>query len=386
MGQSSSRHREPTRTPAPLTDSQMLTDSAGPSSEPSRGNSQIRHISESSESRRSSSLLNLGNIRRRVNSAMSSPGDSRPSWRHSKSQSKAPALPTPFHEEPLPSSSTSLPVAGPSIVNKGKEPERNLALEDDDDDEYHEAMEDQPISQSGASLAADMASPSMPEAVEPVDHTRISDPLPTNSQEQTTPVSNALPDNSTRPSTPRSPALPLPRQFPPPGTLVIVQGVVHTTDISRSNPQPELGSNPEARDDSSHTRTRDRLSSLLRPSRPSTSIQPDPHSLIGISSEMEAPGSIASGSAPSTNQSARTTSTTPIIGESVRSTPESHPTSPTQPETAPENQIPSISSSSIDVLGTLLRSFVYIFGSVSTDFLIQRCSCSNGRFSAYRFI
>ena len=141
-------------------------------------------------------------------------------------RSKEHALSTPFYEEPLPS---SLPVAGPSIINKGKGPERHLTLEDDDD-EYHDAMEEQPISKSSVSLAADIASPAessslpMSEVVGRVDHTRIPDASLTRSQERTTHASNeGLPDNSARLSTPRSPALQLQLGAPRYITSIIFQ-------------------------------------------------------------------------------------------------------------------------------------------------------------------
>lgn len=383
MGQSSSRR--PAHTPAPTTESM---DSVGSSSPSSQGDSQIRHLSEGPESRRSStrrsplSFVRSGNIRRRVDSAMSNPGDYRRSWRHSKRWSKAPAISTSSYDVPLPSSSTSLPVAGPSTADKGKQPERNISQEDDDEEEYHEAVEEQPVPQSVSVPAPDIVAPAdrlSSEDDERTDHPHTADPVPTLTQE---PVVIEAPDNTIQPPTPRPSTIPLPpRQFPPPGTLVIVQGVVHTTDISSTGPQ--AGSAPPD-DPNHHSRTRDRLSSLLRPPRPSSSIEPDPPTRIGTPPPVESPELITETSTPSTEQSAQTALTTSILDEPSS---ESRPPLSTAPETAPENRLPSISSSSIDVLGTLLRFVVGMFGSeVFTHLFIQCCSSCDSRFSANRFI
>ncbi|KAK0475748.1 hypothetical protein IW261DRAFT_1492680 [Armillaria novae-zelandiae] len=141
-----------------------------------------------------------------------------------------------------------------------------------------------------------------------------------------------------------------PRQFPPPGTLVVVQGVVHTTDVPRpdatpSTVPPDL---PEApmmiRQGASLSRSptpvnaerpvRNRLSALLR-SRPPSMV------------------STASHSAPP-----RDGETHPHSVEVSTPTPEPTATDDALPlpEAEPLEQRPSgaISSSSIDVLGTLL--------------------------------
>ncbi|KAK0488052.1 hypothetical protein EDD18DRAFT_1191931 [Armillaria luteobubalina] len=141
-----------------------------------------------------------------------------------------------------------------------------------------------------------------------------------------------------------------PRQFPPPGTLVVVQGVVHTTDVPRPDATPSAvpPDLPEApmmiRQGASLSRSptpvnaerpvRNRLSALLR-SRPPSMVSTASHSVL------------------------------PRDGETHRhsvevSTPTPEPTAtddvPPPTEAEPLEQRPSgaISSSSIDVLGTLL--------------------------------
>ncbi|KAJ3766890.1 hypothetical protein FB446DRAFT_756703 [Lentinula raphanica] len=142
-----------------------------------------------------------------------------------------------------------------------------------------------------------------------------------------------------------------PRQFPPSGTLVVVQGVVHTTDVqlhSNSSPlslsqtqnsptTPEIPHNPnDQRTDgrvasSTSPGPRARLSALLRRSHGSSS-RP------GSSS-----GSESTGLANEDVQQ-------PEPSESSDGTSTSQP-APSQPHS---NAPGSISSNSIDVLGTLL--------------------------------
>ncbi|KAF7972017.1 hypothetical protein HWV62_19223 [Athelia sp. TMB] len=139
-----------------------------------------------------------------------------------------------------------------------------------------------------------------------------------------------LPDPSTARS---SPAPQENRAFPPPGTLVIVQGVVHTTDVSRSpsatpSPRPAPStpgySTPLSSEPGSAPRSR--LSSLIRQT---PSILSRPSSMFGDS---------------------------PIAGDSM-----SEPTSVedsvqgAEPQAERVFRAPVLSPSSIDVLGTLLR-------------------------------
>lgn len=371
MGQSVSRRRESPPIPGSTSDLPAVTDSAGPSSESHQNypSNPARHTSEASGSRRSSvrrSFLNLvkpSNIRSRVNSIASTPGDLRRSWRNSRRLSRAPVEPIPTLENStLPSSSTS----AVGNVDKGKRPERRASVDEEDEDEYHEAMEEQPIHPSiplpAAEVVPPVASSSAPISPHIGEHSEdISDPISTPSQDPVLGTSEAIPGQATMepPPTPRPQTVPLPpRQFPPPGTLVIVQGVVHTTDISRTPPSHEsspASTSQETQDDAGRSRTRDRLSALLRPSstsRPSSAVLNEPPTVTVTPPEATFDDSP---SLPATSQTAVTTPSG--VTQPLDITTEPQP-SPQLSEAAPERH-PSISSSSIDVLGTLLRSAHY---------------------------
>jgi len=385
MGQSVSRRRESPPIPGSTSDLPPVTDSAGPSSESHQNppSNRARHTSEGLGSRRSSvrrSLVNLvkpSNIRSRVNSIASTPGDLRRSWRNSRRLSRAPVEPIPtIDNSTLPSSSTSA-IGGPSNVDKGKRPERRAFVDEEDEDEYHEAVEEQPIHPSTSLPAAEVvppvASSSAPISQHIGEHSEdmpdlISTPLP----DPVLDTSEAIPGQATMepPPTPRPQTVPLPpRQFPPPGTLVIVQGVVHTTDISRTPPSHESSpaSTPqETQDDAGRSRTRDRLSALLRPSstsRPSSAVLNEPPTVTVTPPEATFDESL---SLSATSQTAVTTPSG--VTQPLDTSTEPQP-SPQLPETAPERH-PSISSSSIDVLGTLLRSAHY-----STEVISSHSLC-----------
>ena len=149
------------------------------------------------------------------------------------------------------------------------------------------------------------------------------------------------------------------RAFPPPGTLVVVQGVVHTTDV----PHPLLSNDmQEATRRSSSTPPnpsgrRNRLSALLR-SRPSSMVGPRAHSATDSSSLAPPlpmpvdPATSSSTDLPAASTESRSNSTSQLenTGVSVQdgfNQPTDAPTTTEQPGT--------ISSSSIDILGTLLR-------------------------------
>lgn len=160
---------------------------------------------------------------------------------------------------------------------------------------------------------------------------------------------------------------PLQRQFPPPGTLVVVQGIVHTTDVSRPNaPASSLPSNTgdtSVSQSESSTgiseqgvpRSRNRLSSLLRPrssSRPVSAIISDPLSIApNITSQNESTSVAGSESQVSTNESVHT---------AVNASPIAIANLASQDSPSIDNRTPLISSSSIDVLGTLLRFECYL--------------------------
>lgn len=146
------------------------------------------------------------------------------------------------------------------------------------------------------------------------------------------------------------------RQFPPPGTLVVVQGVVHTTDVPR---QSNLSHSPEAPASSPRSSSlppafanesaQNRLSSLLR-SQPDSGLSSQPSSVFDTlpsSSPTSTPNSSQPGGPSNDILPPSTRSQTEVLN-SGNSSSSQEPISndPPQPGT--------ISSSSIDVLGTLL--------------------------------
>ena len=183
--------------------------------------------------------------------------------------------------------------------------------------------------------------------------------------EQSTAIDEAAPSDSPvnledAPSDPRPTAQhaqPPGRPFPPPGTLVVVQGVVHTTDVPRPNAlstiATEAASAPRSSSvppNSSNDNTRNRLSTLLR-SRPASATAPDPPSssdttsLSGISTSQDFTSS-------PNNPPAEPSQAHPVPRTEPHSLANVHP--PPIP-TSSDSQPGTISSSSIDVLGTLLR-------------------------------
>ena len=153
-----------------------------------------------------------------------------------------------------------------------------------------------------------------------------------------------------------------PRQFPPPGTLVVVQGVVHTTDVARPSPTPAshtatpsppntyLTGNPRRassyiprtptplRPESSYPRSR-RSSVIPRPS----GMRSRPTSMLEGSS---IPASVVESSTDSESTVNSDGDLTPVSSGSGSGTRTSLPSEPGTPVLSP---------SSIDVLGTLLR-------------------------------
>ncbi|KAL0960902.1 hypothetical protein HGRIS_005911 [Hohenbuehelia grisea] len=195
--------------------------------------------------------------------------------------------------------------------------------------------------------------------------------------------------SSPSPTPAESPAGPQPaaqqqpsRQFPPPGTLVVVQGVVHTTDVPRTNANTTAAETSTSSDSSSpqlssgmpsdaqprqgapstpprpstpvgpeRSGTRNRLSALLR--RPASAIASRPPSTAGESNRNSI---IPVASTPSSQSQESSTATTSspepnALSGSNSPSPEGH-TGTTTPASEPTPG--SISSSSIDVLGTLL--------------------------------
>ena len=189
-------------------------------------------------------------------------------------------------------------------------------------------------------------------------------------------VPEAPPEPPTALSTPTQQAPT--RQFPPPGTLVVVQGVVHTTDVPRpptsnatprpSTPHP-LTATPTSianqRRASSTPRpstplgserlggARNRLSSLLHP-RPSSMLGPRPPFTAGENRS----SSILSALSSTSNLEHTITNETPSNSSSESPSHLTSPTNDSETRASSLNDSRSsgpISSSSIDVLGTLLR-------------------------------
>jgi len=382
MGQSNSRYQDSPLPPARPTHSATPNAVAGASTDlPPDSSDVVPDVPTHPRSRRSSfrkSILKLVKPSRRVNSVASNSGDMGRSWRNSRRWSAAPSSSTPTLAEPPSTSSSDVSTAGPSTLDprptdKGKQREMSVPEEEE--------------VYSDATLPnLDQASPqppnltnlhpgTVPSIVEPshaateaASEPQLVDNSPTEDHRadipsEPTPVHNWEGNEpSALPST-QQPS-PQPRHFPPPGTLVVVQGIVHTTDVSRAaTPLPDNNtSNLIARapsglavgSDQTRTRSRNRLSALLRPrstsSRPSSTVVTDPI-IVPSPPELESPP--LSGSESPSEESTQTDVTIPIVNENIDS-PQQDQLADTSPP-ATENRVPSISSSSIDVLGTLLR-------------------------------
>ena len=211
--------------------------------------------------------------------------------------------------------------------------------------------------------------------------------------------------NASTPAAAAAPAAVTTRPFPPPGTLVVVQGVVHTTDVPRSNvglsddvasvdnnrTQPSRSPSQEQNGASA----RSRLSTLLRPRSAGPAFGMHHSGLLDEAAQIsqqtddanpnmdETTG--AAESATYTSQESRDFSSSPSTGaddptamgnESSRITPagsqhsdgrqdailgEGEQDGATQRNSDEVNESGPISSSSIDVLGTLLRCVVLMF-------------------------
>ncbi|THH19215.1 hypothetical protein EW146_g1908 [Bondarzewia mesenterica] len=147
------------------------------------------------------------------------------------------------------------------------------------------------------------------------------------------------------------PVRPPGRQFPPAGTLVVVQGVVHTTDVAASSqpsqtPAPRPPGRSASVPVSDRNTGRNRLSSLIsRPmhSRPTSFVSPDSQSPSQSSDQA------SSDSRNSQDESSFTSEDAQAAISTTGDSPQQGPT---------ESQSPSrftpLSPTSIDVLGTLL--------------------------------
>ncbi|RDB16059.1 hypothetical protein Hypma_003479 [Hypsizygus marmoreus] len=388
MGQNSSRTQRHNALAGLSSNSITSADGATPdTSFPSSSSSEptlLNVAPQAGPSRSSSvrrSILNLvkPSVRGRADSSASS---SRKSWRHSKPWSKAPEL-TETPESSQSAGSSTIPAS--LIKEKGKGVDRSpdpLPVEAPiDADEYSptplplpspEDVSEISEGSTGAnheasqstldSLAAETIPPTLaPDGSDDQDEVVIQPDVPPDDATSWLPEAAAPPQDAPEPL-PESPSVQQPtptHQFPPPGTLVVVQGVVHTTDVPRppapttSPPGPAA---PPLRSSStpphpSGGSTRNRLSALLQ-SRPASIIGSRPPSTIGT---------ISSNNHTSTTLDASPTPDNPSPDASNPTNPASPP-EPANPSTPnPSTQAPptnsrpgTISSSSIDVLGTLL--------------------------------
>ncbi|KAF9562155.1 hypothetical protein CPC08DRAFT_706880 [Agrocybe pediades] len=381
MGQSSSRHQDADRS-APVTPvNPAASTSSAAQQEPPTG----IDARDTTGSRRSSLRKNIlklvkpKSIRNRMNGVSSNSREENGSWRDSRRWSKSPAssskpadniVPEGLAEESITASSSSR--------SKGKQREDKETLELLDEDISNDATASSAVvvESKGASVSDPVEASSSSSAPMPQDEHDTAHILPSSRHERALPE---LPSRfegteheTTSSPSPQSSAsqqvnVP-PRHFPPPGTLVVVQGIVHTTDVSRpigastsssaeditsttSSGNGRTNTTNEVTSDQATGRTRSRLSSLLRPrsvsSRPSSVLINDPP-LAPATAPVDV---VPSESQPVLNDSTQTEVITSTVDEAVEAeTPRVVDASPS----TTENRSPSISSSSIDVLGTLL--------------------------------
>ena len=402
MGQSSSRHHDPTRsTPVTSTNAAASTSTAQQEETPTG------IVADASGSRRSSLRKNIlklvkpKNIRNRLSGIPSKSREGNSTWRDSRRLSKSPESSSKQVESPP---STSLDgIADESIKNPSSFHDKGKQSEDKDLEEE----EEQSNSNDATVTPGLVVEPKNDSLVIPVETSSsvsasiahatddtVYDIQPSSEPEYhasdpaSSPVSQSIEPETTStlslqlpsPATSQPPNTPGARQFPPPGTLVVVQGIVHTTDVPRPNSvpvnsslsentststtrNPRTNPSPESASDQNTSRARNRLSSLLRPrsvsSRPSST----------IISELPVPPSVAESvnasmlpeSQPTLHDSLHAGTTLPsgVLESAAVESPRSVDTL-TQ---ATENRAPLISSSSIDVLGTLLR-YVFIMSAI----------------------
>lgn len=251
------------------------------------------------------------------------------SWRKSRRWSKSPvdfkpSQPTLVEDAERPSSphSSSLRQQSiPSMQSSDKGKKRADDIEDDQEEPSVGDVTPQVYTPSERTLTP---YPSMTEILPPPrrrgstarhpDPPRVAEGSgsqhPSSSLPDPTPEAVPTTSNSTTPASPStSPSLPT-RQFPPPGTLVVVQGIVHTTDVSRG-PSPNnlpsgLDANSNVNMDSNTTRGSLPVPPLRRQSSapaisgrsstetnlPSSTQSPDPVAPTSTSHSAISPGSI----------------------------------------------------------------------------------------------
>lgn len=392
MGQSVSRHRS-TRSPQPVCEDNTPPEPG--SSRPSPAGSRTASTTASKRSRRSSLRRSLLSFVPRSDSsssvrsaAPSSSAEGSPApkkrWRSSFARRSSKPSPLPPHlaelrQEEVQGGSTAVEVgtsqAGeqstpgthahpsiPDIVISGEpppeaeahaEPEQRQPVGAD----TQEWLGDHP--RDGVSNSDPSEQPASDAAPEPIDvlpeqETHRDNVTPPSAATATPLPASSEPNPDSPPEAEAPPQAP--RQFPPPGTLVVVQGVVNTTDVpssdnaTSSSRRPSRSTTPRppsaaagrqgdpavsSRDGERHG-TRNRLSSFINRTRPSDGRAADSTSSNRNSAVSDMSSSAASHDTVSAEESS--------IVDDQDSIHDDHDARPRP-----------LSQGSIDVLGTLLR-------------------------------
>ncbi|KAK0451408.1 uncharacterized protein EV420DRAFT_1560824 [Desarmillaria tabescens] len=367
MGQTTSRNRSPLPSPDtnasnnvddPPSTPETQSDNAADSNQQSAASSISPTSRASRRSARSAVRKSILNLVKPRSSQQEEPSErpssnTRKSWRASRRWSKTPPSVTPDIDS-SPSASASGALA--AVAEKSGEPDSQPS-----DAVTSPALDS--AAAAGSSIAPDQDREDRHSTTSPLvfnntpedevvispDHFTSSQDVPDVPQDVSPPPTIGPADQSSSGQPSPSP----PRQFPPPGTLVVVQGVVHTTDVPRtdaapSSVPPDL---PEAPMMIRQGASLSRSSTPVNPERParnrlSALLRSRPPSMVSTASHNVAP---------------RDTETNPHPVEVPTPTPEpaatdDAPAPAPPPEADPLEQRPSgaISSSSIDVLGTLL--------------------------------
>lgn len=384
MGQSNSRNQQPDQTarrrslPAP---SQPRT-TIRPSLSPAIGSSTAPQPKPRSSFRNSvATLIRPGSQKETVDVQAQGPETVKKSWRGSRIFAKASRKPSvsspsvPHHLAPTSSaehvtqpeleasSSTqvdvesSLPASALPILETAKAEERASLHTDQLQDSHEIALQASPIPLSvlqSQSETSERDTDHSEETTSPTSHVPLAHrlglsgtsefavehehdaPSPNRTAsivEDSVPVQESpaeFTQPNVQPTIPSPPVAVPPRSFPPPGTLVLVQGVVQTTDVPRATTNPE-----SVTAEPSSTNTRSRPSSMsVSPSGPSWtshSTAPRPSSMSAVPHASSRP--------------------TGLNAEEGRADP---PSSSVPQSADAETPSTTISSSSIDVLGTLL--------------------------------
>ena len=258
----------------------------------------------------------------------------------------------------------------PAASAKGKEKAKDVSdIEDDnegDDETLIPSSSTAPPAQSGVARDhADDDEVVIAPTVPPSPRQLPPFPPPTQESERSFVPLPSAPAPSVPPQLSTQQANTSPRPFPPPGTLVVVQGVVHTTDVPRSSERPAPTSNltPPTMNDTSNSNTNTSFdTNSIRPSsvppvttsrNPLSGILPRPTSMVPRVPSSPPPES-TTGSSNTDSQGRQVTSNTGAAEDS-----EEEDRTHTHPHGISMAQGPvgasGLSASSIDVLGTLLR-------------------------------